>query len=68
MLYPLIIETIAAQHDEEIRRRAERAVRVREARARTRAEARRARENRGTRRHPRLVTLRVAGLAIRSPR
>jgi hypothetical protein len=71
MLYPLTIQAIANEQLEETRRRAEHAVRVREARARTRAEGRRARASRAsrtTRRFPRLVTLRVAGLATRSPR
>jgi hypothetical protein len=64
MLYPLIIATLANEQLEETRRRAERARRARQARA----ENRPAVSSGKSRRHLRLVTLRVAGPATRFPR
>jgi hypothetical protein len=68
MLYPLVIETIAADRVAEARHRAAHARLVREVRARTRAELRRARADHESRRYPWPVTLRAAGPATRSPR
>ncbi len=64
MLYPLLIQTLASEELEQTRRRAERARRIRQARA----ENRPAEASRKARRHLRLVTLRAAEPAIRFPR
>ena len=64
MLYPLIIQTLANEQLEDSRRRAERARRVRQARTENRS----AEASAKSRRHLRLVTLRVAGPATRFPR
>jgi hypothetical protein len=64
MLYPLLLQTLANEQLEETRRHAEHLRRVREIRAGNRPPS----KSRRTLRYPRLVTLRVAGLATRSPR
>ena len=64
MLYPLIIATLANEQLEEARRRGERTRRIRQAREANR----RAVASRKSRRHLRLVTLRVAEPATRFPR
>jgi hypothetical protein len=64
MLHPMIIQSIATDQLEESRRRADLGRRIRQARAASRP----AERPRKARRYPRLVTLRVAGLAIRLPR